>query len=559
MNGIVGQPVSRVDGAAKVTGGARYAAEFAVPGLVHAALVASTVAKGLVAAIDIAAAAAAPGVLAVLTHENAMRLPYRPMERRPAVDPKAGEQLKVLQGPEILFCGQPVALVVAESPEQAVHAAGLVAVREQPEPAATAFDTDGAYSPSEASAKAGRAGETRRGDAEAAFRAAPVTIDATYTLPREHHNAMELHATIASWEGERLTLFDKTQWVDNDRNEIAHVFGIPKEDIRVISPFVGGAFGSALRTWPHVALAALAARHVGRPVRLELTRRELYSMVGFRPHTVQRLRLGAERDGRLRAIAYEGVGQTSAYEEYAETAASPARNTYSCPNVATKYRLAAMNTNTPTPMRAPGIVTGNFALEAAMDELAKALGLDPLELRLRNYAERDEAKDLPWSSKELRTCYARAAERFGWARRSPAPRSMREGHDLIGWGMATAIYHADRAPASASAALFANGTATIRSAASDMGPGTYTAMTQIAADALGLPLERVRFELGDTDMPPAPVHGGSITAASIGNAVHAACEALKAKLGEAARVPGGPFAGRDAGAIVARDGGLAAG
>jgi xanthine dehydrogenase YagR molybdenum-binding subunit len=523
----IGQPISRVDGRAKVTGTARYAAEWDVPGLVHAALVSSTIPRGRVTAIDTAGAEASPGVLAVITHLNAPRLPYRPFEDRPEVDPQSGDQLRVFQGPDVLFSGQPVGVVVAETLEQARHAASLVRVRYETAEAATAFDPRRGRPPSKES---GEPGESRRGAAGRAFAKASVRIDAVYTHPREHHSAIEPHATIAAWEGDRLTLHDKTQWVNNDRAEIAHVFGIPDDHIRVISPFVGGAFGSALRTWPHVTVAALAARHVGRPVRLELTRRELYTSVGFRPRTEQRVRLGARRDGKLTAIIQEATAQTAAYEEYAEDTLDPPRMTYACPNVLTRYRLVAMDTSSPCPMRAPGVASGTFALEAAMDELAGALGMDPLELRLQNHAERDHAEDRPWSSKALRQCYRLAADRFGWSRRTPGPRSMREGPLLAGYGMATAVYPASRAGASASVTIFADGTALVRTAASDMGPGTYTSVTQVAADALDLPLDRVRLEIGDTAWPDAPVHGGSMTMASVGTAVQAACETVRAKL-----------------------------
>ena len=299
----------------------------------------------------------------------------------------------------------------------------------------------------------------------------------------------------------------------------------------MVSPFVGGAFGSALRTWPHVTLAALAAKHVGRPVRLELTRRQLYFSVGFRPYTEQRVRLGATDDGRLTAIIQEAVGQTStSWNNTRRSRWSRRAQAYSCPNVTTRYRLVPMHTNSPCPMRAPGTATGVMAHEIAMDELADALGIDPVELRLRNYAEYDEDSNLPWSSKELRACYRMAAEKFGWSRRPAKPGSMRHGETVVGWGMATAFYPANRAPASAQAVLYANGSVMVRTATSDMGPGTYTAMTQLAADALGVPLEAVAFELGDTDMPKAPVHGGSTTLASVGNAVVAACQALRTKL-----------------------------
>ena len=526
MTRSVGQPISRVDGAAKVTGQARYAAEHDVPGLAHAALVSSVIPKGRILGIDTTAAAAAAGVLAVFTHENAPRLPYRPFDERPEVDP-GGRQLRVLQGPEVLFSGQPIAVVVAETLEEARHAATLVRVRYERANAATAFDAAVRKPPSEDS---GQSPETRRGAAVRALGRAPVRVDATYVQPREHHNAIELHATIAAWDDDRLTLHDKTQWVKNDAREIAHVLGIPDDRVRVVSPFVGGAFGSALRTWPHVTIAALAAREIRRPVRVELTRRELYTSAGFRPQTVQRVALGARRDGRLTAVIHEATSQTSTYEEYAEDTLEPARIAYACPNVLTRHRLVRVNTNTPCPMRAPGTVTGVFALEVAMDELAVALGMDPVELRLRNHADRDPEEQRPWSSKELRACYRTAAARFGWSRRSPAPRSMRDGRLLIGYGMATAVYPAYRSKASASATVFADGTAVVRTAASDIGPGTYTSMTQVAADALGVPVGKVRLELGDTTMPDAPEQGGSMTMASVGSAVQAACDALREKL-----------------------------
>ncbi|MBL6457242.1 xanthine dehydrogenase family protein molybdopterin-binding subunit [Belnapia sp. T6] len=558
MNAIIGQPVSRVDGPAKVTGHATYAAEFDLPGLVHAAMVVAPIPRGHIRSVDTAAAERAPGVLAILTHENAPRLPYHQIPQRPQVDAQSGEQLHVLQDAEVRFNGQPVAVAVAETLEQAVHAAELVRIDYARTPALTIFDPARGRPPSEGNVKAGRVPELGRGEAEAALAAAPVRVEARYTHPREHHNAIEPHVTIAHWEGEHLTLYDKTQWVDNDRKEIAHVFGIPEERIRVVSPFVGGAFGSALRTWPHVTLAAMAAQRVGRPVRLELTRRQLYTSIGFRPHSEQHVALGATKDGRLSALKHEVIQQVGRYEEYAETVLSPTSHLYSCPNLLARYRLVEMDTNSPCPMRAPGVVTGVLGLEMAMDELAVELNIDPLELRLRNYAETDEQKGLPWSSKELRACYATAAERFGWSRRRPEPRSMREGDQLVGYGMATAIYHSDRSAATASVALTGNGGAVVRSASSDMGPGTYTSMTQVAAETLGLPLEQVRFELGDTNLPYAPVHGGSVTMASLGNAIVAACGAAQKKLADLARAAQqGPFSGLPSEAVAFHGGGLA--
>jgi xanthine dehydrogenase YagR molybdenum-binding subunit len=530
MNAFVGRAVSRVDGPEKVTGQATFAAEFQVRNMAFAALVPSTIAKGRIAAINSVMAESSPGVLAVITHLNAPKLPYKPPEKRPVVDPQAGERLHVLQGPEVFFHGQPIAVVIAETPEHADTAAASITVRYDPDSAITEMSPALGHAPAEPVAKSGRPGEKGRGEPEAAFAAAAAKIDIRCAHEREQHSAMEPHATIAAWDGDKLTLYDKTQWVDNVRSEISHVFGIAEGNVHVVSPYVGGAFGSALRTWPHVTIAAMAARVVGRPVRVELTRRECFTSIGARPRTEQRMRIGVDQDGKLLAIIQEAWGQTSTYEEYAEVTLDPPRAVYSCPNVRTHYRLVEMNINSPCPMRAPGTATGVLGLELAMDEMAEQLGVDPVEFRLRNYADRDEDKDLPWSSKELRACYTMGAERFGWSRRSPEPGRNRKGKWLIGHGMATAFYPSHRAPAAAQAIMFGNGTAVVRTAASDMGPGTYTAMTQLAADALGLPIERVDFELGDTEMPQAPVHGGSITLASVGNAVVSACQALRDKL-----------------------------
>ena len=531
MTAAIGSPVYRVDGFEKVKGHATYAAEFHPHGLAYAAIVESTISSGRIVEMDITAARQAKGVLLVMTHENAPRLAYGPFKERPAVEPVSGDQLQVLQGSEIKFSGQPIGVVVARTQAQAEYAASLVRVKYAADPGPlTRFDLTRSVPTSSAAEKRGRGPETQQGDPDHALSVAPVKIDNCYTLPREHHNAMEPHATVAQWEDGRLTLWDKTQWVDNVREEMARIFGIPAESVRVINPFVGGAFGSALRAWPHVTLAALAAKEAGCPVRLELTRRQLYYSVGFRPHTQQHVALGANPDGRLTAIIHDAVGQTSTYEEFAEATLDPASVTYACSNRRTGYKLVKMHTNTPCPMRGPGHATGLLAQEIAMDELAAELRIDPIEVRLRNFAERSPKKDLPWSSNALRECYRAGAERFGWIERARQPRSMRKGRDLVGYGMATAINTAPRYPAQARATLLANGTVVVRSATSDMGPGTYTAMTQIAADSLRLPMHRVRFELGDTLMPRAQEHGGSTTTVSIGPAVIQVCEALRQKL-----------------------------
>jgi xanthine dehydrogenase YagR molybdenum-binding subunit len=524
---FIGQPVSRVDGRQKVTGRATYAAEFDQPNQAYAAIVRSTVPAGRIASIETAAAEQALGVITVLTHRNTPKLAYS--SHKGGTDPEVGERLHVLQDDRVTHQGQPIGLVVANTLEQANHAAMLVRVTYAPETGTTDVTRVEPVLPTQQKTDQGttQPPETRRGDLDGALAAAEVRVDQTYVHTRENHNPIEMHATIAAWEGDRLTLWDKSQWVHNVAEEIAAVFGIPAQNIHVVSPFVGGAFGSALRTWPHVTLAALGARVAGRPVKLMLSRREMYYGVGYRPHTVQRVALGASRDGRLTAIVHDAYQETSSYEEYSEALLNASRFLHSCPNVYTRHRLAPMNVHTPTWMRAPGEASGSFALEAAMDELAVALDIDPVELRLRNEPEQDEFRKLPFSSRSTRECYRAAAERFGWSRRTPEPRSMRDGRLLIGWGMATATYPMNFAPASALARLLPDGTAEVASAASDMGPGTWTSMTQVAAETLGLPIEKVKFALGDTRLPKTPPHGGSMTMASVGSAVQAACRNVR--------------------------------
>lgn len=525
---IIGTPLPRVDGAAKVTGSARYAADFNQPGQAYAVIVSATVGLGRITRIDSADVEKMPGVIAVITHRNAPRLAYGP--HKSYIDPAIGERLHVLQDDRVLFHGQPVAVVVASTLDHAERAAAALHIGyearrplvDPTDPAAAAVIPGAAAQPG-----ARLRADTARGDADKALAAAPVKVDQTYDVARENHSPMEPHATIAHWEAGRLTLWSKSQFVVNEQAEIAAIFGIPAENVRVICPFIGGAFGTSLRTWPHVTLTALAARHVGRPVKLVLTRKQMFFTTGHRPRTLQRIALGAGRDGRLTALVHEGSGETSRYEEFIEalTAASPFM--YSCPNVRTQYRLRPLDIGTPNHMRGPGEATGLFALECAMDELAYALGMDPIELRRRNEPAMDEGANRPFSSRSLMKCYELAADRFGWQRRTPEPRSMRDGRELIGMGVASASYPAYQAQSSARVRLLADGVAEVEVAASDMGPGTYTSMTQVAADTLGLPMERVRFRLGRSDYPPAPSHGGSWTMASVGSAIRAACIAVQ--------------------------------
>ena len=377
------------------------------------------------------------------------------------------------------FYGQPVAVVVADTLDHAERAAAALRVTYQ---ARRPLVDHAIRTWTELLRKRP---DRSRGDADAALVQAPVKLDETYDIARENHNPMEPHATIASWNGDRLTLWSKSQFLVNEQAEIAAVFGLPVENVEVICPFIGGAFGTSLRTWPHVTLAALAARHVRRPVKLVLTRKQMFFTTGHRPRTLQRVALGATPEGKLTGVVHEGTGETSRYEQFTEALTAVTDYLYSCPNVRTQYRLAQLDTGTPNHMRGPGEASGIFAVESALDELSYKLGIDPIELRRRNEPEFDEAENKPFSSRSLMQCYELGAERFGWARRSPEPRSMRDGRLLIGMGAATATYPAFHAPSNARVRLLADGIAEVEAAASDMGPGTYTSMTQVAAEFLG--------------------------------------------------------------------------
>ncbi len=560
---LIGQPLDRVDGRLKVTGAARYAAEFAPRGVLHAVLVQSTVAAGAVDGFELLAAQGMPGVVAIITPANAPKLPGAAPgpKGQPQTDSKI-VSAPLLQNADVLYNGQHVALVVADTLDRAMAAAEAVVVRYRQTEALTdmAAALSQAYPPRHFRDGA-RSPDSRRGDPEAAFATAAATLDATYTTPVEHHNPMEPHATVASWDGDRLTVWTTTQGVSNARDSLARLFGIAPGDVTVLSPYLGGGFGSKGNTWPPATLAAMAAREVGRPVKLALSRRQMYTSNGYRPRTMQRVRLAAQADGALVSVRHDGISQSSPEElgEFTEPVALATERLYACPNVAVTHRLVAINASLPTYMRAPGEASGNFALESAMDELAAALRMDPIALRLRNYAERDEHEDKPFASKLLRACYEEGARAFGWSRRTAAPRSMREGRFLVGMGMATSTYPTNRQAAAARVRLFPDGSAVARCATQDIGTGTYTVMTQVVADELGLPAARVRFELGDSRFPKAPVSGGSQTVASVAPAVQAAARALRDKVLALARAePRGRFDGVDEGAIGFADGAVTA-
>jgi xanthine dehydrogenase YagR molybdenum-binding subunit len=522
----VGAPIDRVDGRLKVTGAARYSAEMPVAGVHHAVIVQSTVANGRITSIDTDEAERMPGVVKIITHRNAPKLPAK------VGTPPASRVLTLLQDDKVLYNGQPIALVVADTLEHATDAALRVRARyDTTKPVTDMRQASRVTYPPPAQ---GRQPDSAKGNVKAGLAEAAVRIEQTYATPIENHNPMEPHATIAAWEGDQLTVYDATQYVIGDRDTVAKTLGIPPETVRLVSYFVGGGFGCKGSVWSHVPLAAMAAREVGRPVKLVLSRRQMYGPVGARPQTEQKITLGATRDGALTAIRHESISHTSRFEDFLEPAAMQTRMLYSSPNIETTHRLVKLDLGTPTFQRAPGESTGTFALESAMDELAVALNMDPVALRLKNYADVDPESGKPWSSKSLRECYRVAGERFGWSKRNATPGAMRDGDAAIGYGMATAVYPTYRMKASALVRLAADSGGTVRAlvqtASQDIGTGTYTIMTQIAADALGLPMERVRVEIGDSRMPPSPVSGGSMTAASTGSAIDAVCREARRQL-----------------------------
>ncbi len=545
MARYLGKETTRVDGVAKVTGKAKYAAEFQVPHVAYGFVVLSTVAKGRITAIDTREAKQAAGVVRVFTHLNAGRLGKKP-------DADAAPQWAwPLQSERVFFNGQPIALVVAESYEQARHAARLVKASYQSEPHTTALETvlD--------QAKPSSDNTPPRGDPAKALQAAAVQVNAEYHIPINHHNPIEPHAAIAFWEGDKLTVFDKTQNVYGVQKHLAEGLGVPAENIRVVSPFVGGAFGSSLKPNYYPSLTAMAARELKRPVKLVLTRTQMFTGHGYRPQTIQKVRLGADANGKLQAIIQEAFHNTSSFEVFSDNTTGFLKQVYACENLDMPLKVAATDLATPTWMRAPGAVSGMFALESAMDELAYALKMDPMELRLVNYAEVDPVSGKPFSSKALRECYRLGAEKFGWKNRKPEPRSMRDGKLLVGWGMASSVWGAMQMPASAKITFRQDGTATVSSATSDIGPGTYTVMSMIAAEFLGLKLDQVTFELGDTRQPQAPAQGGSWTTSSVGSAVRGAALTITAKLLDLAnRDASSPLRGASADDVEMLDGRL---
>ena len=529
MGSSIGQPLTRREGVLKTTGAATYAADNHPRGMVYAVLAVSSIARGRVTALDVAAAKAHPGVIEVMTPANAPKL---------AQDPDAKLhpfmfRMELLQNDTVRYANQAIAVVVADTLEAATEGAVLLAPTYEVEPARTGLDADDAFTPP--AVGAGNPAVETHGDVTAGFAAASVRMEAVYETPAQYHNAMEPHAIVAAWDGDTLSIDTPSQGMAMAQGRIAGLFGIAPEAIHIRSPFLGGGFGSkGLISGPQL-LGIMAARLVGRPVKLVLRREQMYGPVGHRAPTRQTLRMGADKQGALTAISHHARTATSTFDDFIEPAASASHTLYASPAIATSHDAVRIDTGTPLFMRAPGEAPGSAALESAVDEMALACGMDPLAFRLKNYADVEPMTGKPFSSKALRQCYEQGAERFGWASRPQAPRQMRdEAGMLVGWGMGTAVFPALMFPGNARALLRQDGTGVVETGAHDMGQGAWTAFAQIAADSLGLDLDQIEFRAGTSDLPDAGIAGGSAHTATVGAAIHSAGADVIAKLADLA-------------------------
>lgn len=540
----------------KVTGGAKYFADFELPNTAYCVIVGSEIAKGAIASLDTKKAQSAPGVLGVFTHQNMPPIPGfdAPVGGEadgPAPKPKTEETYRILSSPKILFDGQPIAIVVADTYERATYAASLVKATYTKQAARTDLQkhvSDGI------APRGADGGNYSRGTADG-YKTAPVTLEANYTIPVEVHNPMELHGILAHWTGDKqLLIYAKTQGVNATQNALAQAFKIDPKNIHVHTEFMGGGFGMGLRTWPQETAVVAIARKINRPLKLVMNRSQMFTLVGHRPYTVQTINMGADPDGKLIGITHAATAETASYEDFTEATVNMTKFMYACPNVSTRYRIVRLDRSVPIWMRGPGEATGAFALESAMDEMAHKLNLDPIEFRLRNYSETDPERNRPYSSKNLKEAYQRGADAIGWKERKNQPGSTRDGDWLIGYGMSTGVFSAFRWEASARALLRADGSLTIQSAVTDIGPGTGTALTMIAHNVLGVPMNRIKIEYGDTSLPKAPTQGGSAIVSAVGSAVYDACTAIKTELIELALKAGAPLAGQQTDELTLADG-----
>ena len=548
----IGQPLTRRDGVLKVTGAARYAADNHPSGMLYAVMAVSSIARGRLASLDVAAAKAHPGVVEVMTQANKPAL---------ALDPDAKLhpfmfRLDLLQNDRVRYANQPIAVVIAETLEAATEGAALLSPRYEREPARVGLDAAESFVPP--AVGAGAPAAASHGDVETGLAAASKRIEATYETPAQYHNAMEPHAIVAAWDGDTLSIDTPSQGMAWARDRIAGLFGIPVESIHIRSPFLGGGFGSkGLIAGPQV-LGIMAARLVGRPVKLVLRREQMFGPVGHRALTRQTLRLGADGDGALTALDHHTKTASSTFDDFFESASDVSHTLYASPAIATSHEAVRLDTGTPMFMRAPGEATGSVALESAIDELAHECGMDPLAFRLKNYTEVEPMSGKPFSSKALRECYAQGAEHFGWARRALAPRQMRdEAGLLVGWGMGTAAFPAIMFQGHARAVIRHDGSGVMEIGAHDMGQGAWTALAQIAADSLGLGIDEVEFRSGTSDLPDAGIAGGSAHTATAGMAIHAAGGDVIARLAElAVGDERSPLFGAGNAGVVARGGQL---
>jgi xanthine dehydrogenase YagR molybdenum-binding subunit len=541
----IGTPLSRVDGADKVTGKAKYAAEYKVPDLLYGYALCSRIAKGRITAIDEAAARSVPGVVDVITHANRPKQAWLDRNWKDELS-IPGEPFKALHDEAIQFAGQPIALVVAESFEAARFAATLIDVSYEEEESNIDFEASLSekYPPSYLKRRNNYHPPKNRGDAQSAFDQAALKVEGTYHLATEHHNPMEMHASTVEWHGDgKVTVYDKVQGSQNTQAFLASAFGLGQKNVRVVNAYVGGAFGSGLRPQWQVQLATMAAIHLERSVRVVMTRQQMFTHA-HRPECTYSIKLGAEPTGKLSSMINDATTSTSRFESNMEDIVVWGMMNYDCPNASGEYHIAPRDTYTSADMRAPGAATGMTLFEMAIDEMAYAAKVDPLELRLLNYSDIDAMNETPFTSKALREAYREGAERFGWDKRSAAPRSMKEGRELVGWGVATGMWDAQFTKHAARAVLTADGKLEVASATSDIGTGTYTMMTQVAAHTLGLGPEAITAKLGDSDLPTAPVQGGSWVAASAGAAVQFACQSVaKALLSAAGKLDDNPLKG----------------
>jgi xanthine dehydrogenase YagR molybdenum-binding subunit len=544
---IIGAAVPRIDGPLKTTGSAMYASDYNFPRMAYAVPVRSTIANGRIRSLDTAKAEKMPGVVLILHHGN-----IGPLFRNGSGG-RNSENRPPFEDETIYYWGQYVALAVAETFEQAQAAAAAVDVRydEQKPNVATSLDD----SMPAIGTPGGPRVVSKRGDSEAAFTTAPVQIDATYVTPVETHNPMEMHATVAVWNGNKLTLYESSQGVVNHHTVMAQVLGIPNENLEIISRFIGSGFGGKLFPWPHSALCASAARQLNRPVKLPLNRKMMFSNVGHRPLTQQRMRLGATPDGKLVSLQQDYRNHTSPTDDIRENCGEATPFLYSVPNLTVSSALVRRNVGTPTPMRGPGAVPGLFALESAMDELAIKLKMDPVQLRLGLDTLIDEESKKPFSSRHLKECLQVGAEKFGWSRRTPEIGSMRKGDLILGWGVAVASWGAGRGPSQASISLKADGSARVSSATQDIGTGTYTVIAQVVSDKTGIPVEKIDVVLGDSSLVPGPMSGGSTATATVmPSVVDAVNAAMKVVMSTAVRTKGSPFVGKDPASLTMTNG-----